>query len=226
MMSPSKLLRVAVLLATALLPSCAPKSVALSSQERAAMRGKTVVISKREMPGFSVMTPGKAATAGMTGLIGGAIVGAVAANEGREALQRHRLPAPETSVAQGLAKPLESRTGARVVPANTTIRDSGAKALSNAYPQADYVLDVCTTAWMGSYYPMTLTKYFIMHGTQMRLVERASGRVVAEGSHFYKGEDKDHAPDYDGIFANDAAFLKAETKKSTDGATSKFSGLL
>jgi hypothetical protein len=214
-------------LASSMLPSCvSPKNVAISSADRAAMRGKTVVVSKREMPGFAVMTPGKAVTAGMTGLVGGAIVGAVAANEGKEALQRHHVAAPENGVSQGLLKQLVSRNGARPASAPTTVKGGNAQEIAGAYPQADYVLDVFTTAWMGSYYPGTFSKYYILHGTKMQLIERSSGRVVAEGFHSYKGEDKERAPDYDGIFANDAAFLKAETKKSTDGATATFSGLL
>jgi hypothetical protein len=217
----------AAALVASLFVSCAGnKSVALSAQDRAAMQGKTLIVSKREMPGFAVITPGKAVTAGLTGPIGGAAVGLAAAKEGQSLLQRHRVSAPEAAVAPVLAKQLASRSGVRVVPANGILTGADPKSISNTYPQADYVLDVFTTAWMGSYYPMTLNKYFIMHGTKMRLVERATGRVVAEGSNFYQGQDKEHAPDYDGMFANDAAFLKAETKKSTDGATSKFSGLL
>jgi len=189
------------------------------------MRGKTVVISKRELPGFAVITPGKAVTAGLTGPIGGAMVGLSATKEGQALLKQHQVIAPETTMAQELAKPLAAKTGARVIPATNSVSALDVKSLSSAYPQADYVLDVATTAWMGSYYPMTFTKYFILHGTRMVLVERNSGRIIAQGFHVYQGKDKDHAPNYDGIFANNAAFLKAETKKSTDGAISEFSGL-
>ena len=190
------------------------------------MRGKTLVVSKHAMPGFPVMTPGKAVTAGLTGAIGGAIVGAVALKEGNDNVRLYQLAAPETAVTPPLSKQLVSRSGAKLIPTTATAKSMRPEDLAAAYPQADYVLDVATTAWMGSYYPGSLNKYYVMHGTKMRLVERTSGRVMAEGFHLYKGEDKDHAPNYDGIFANNAAFLKAETKKGTDGATAKFSGLL
>lgn len=190
------------------------------------MRGKTVVASKRDMPSFGVLTPGKMAAAGLGGALGGAIAGGMAASEGKKLLARHQVPDPEDAVARPLLKTVAARTGAKALPEPAVkVSGSDAKKIAAAYPQADYVLDVRTTGWTGGYYPFALTKYFIAHGTKMRLIERSSGRVVAEGFHHYQGEDKDNAPDYDGIFANGAAFLKSETKKSTDGAVGAFSGL-
>ncbi len=221
-----KFLAAGLLFATALCSCVSTKNVALSPSDRAAMRGKTVIASQREMPSFGVLTPGKMAAAGLTGPIGGAIAGGMAESEGKKLLQKYRVAVPEETVMKPLLKSLTSRTGARALPESSTkVTGGDPKEIARAYPQADYILDVRTTGWMGGYYAFALSKYFIVYGTKMLLIERSSGRVVAEGFHSYRSDDRENAPDYDGIFANDAAFLKAETKKGTDGAIQHFSGL-
>jgi hypothetical protein len=59
----------------------------------------------------------------------------------------------------------------------------------------------------------------------MQLMETSTGRVVAEGFSLHQDKDREHAPDYDGIYSNGAAYLKTETKKGTDAAISNFNGL-
>ena len=215
----------AAFLTAALLTSCvSTKNVALSANDRAAMRGKSLIATKRDMPAFGVITPGAMMTAGLTGPIGGAIVGGMASSEGKSQVSKHQLQVPEDTISTQLMKTLVSRTGAKALPtASNKVVKEDPKAIAALYHPADYILDVRTTGWTGIYYPMTLTKYRIIYGAKMRLIEASSGRVIAEGFNAYMPDDKEHAPTYEGIYSNNAAFLRGETKKGTDAATSVFS---
>ena len=207
-----------------LLPSCvSTKDVPLSASDRSALRGKTVTSTKRGMPSFGVMTPGAAVTAGLTGAIGGAIVGSIAEANGRAQVLKHQLPIPEETITKEVMKDLVSRCGAKALPSPAgTVTSEKPEAIAAQYRPADYVLDVRTIGWGGCYYPLTFTKTFISYTAKMRLIETKTGRVIAEGYQLYHGTDKEHAPNYDGIYANGAAFLRQETKKGTDAATAKF----
>ena len=78
-MSSVRLPAVAALFAAILLPSCvSTKNVPISANDRAAMRGKTVIATKRDMPSFGVIKPEAMALAGLGGAVGGAIAGGVA----------------------------------------------------------------------------------------------------------------------------------------------------
>jgi hypothetical protein len=210
-----------------LFTSCATtKPIPLSGSDRAAMRGKTVTPTRRAMPDFAVMTPGVAVSAGLGGAIGGAIAGGVASARGKENVAANHLDIPDETISRQVMKSLVAKTGARPVPAPSKIVTSEKpEELSAQYAPADYILDVRTTGWMSSYYPMTLSKYFVVYGAQMRLIDAKTKKVIAQGFQSYRGEDKEHAPDYDGIYSNNAAFLRTETKKGTDAAAGTFSGL-
>jgi hypothetical protein len=211
-----------------LLPSCvSTKNVALSASHRAAICGKTMMASKRNMPPFAVLTPGAAAAGALGGAVGGGIAGAVAQERGRKQLVAHQISTPEDEISKDLGKWMASRHGTKIlaVPSDV-VRDENPGAIAAQYNKADYILDVRTINWGGAYYPMSFSKYFIFYSAKMRLIETKTGRVVAEGFHAYKGTDKQNAPDYDGIYANGSSFLRNETKKGIDGALAAFQAQL
>ena len=214
----------AALLAGFFLTSCvSTKNVPLSADDRAAMRGKTVVPTRRDMPGFGVMKPETMVMASLGGAIGGAIAGGIADAQGKAQVAKHRLPIPDETISTQVMKNLVAKTGARPLPIPASkVADEKPAAIAAQYQPADYVLDIRTTGWMGMYYPMTFTKYFITYAAQMRLIETKSGRIVAQGFGSYQGKDKEKAPNFSGIYANDAAFLRAETRKGTDIAIHTF----
>lgn len=206
-----------------LISSCVnTKNQALSSADRAALKGKTVTVTNRAMPEHSVMTQQAMAASMLTGGVGGAIAGGLAASEGKKQIQKHNITDPTRTVSSNISKYLASRTGCKLVSANTTTSKVKPAEIAAQNPQSDYVLDVMTTSWMGMYYPMAFSKYYLMYGAKMNLIETKTGRVIAEGFNLYQGKDKANAPNYDGIYANGAGFLKAETKKGTDEAIGVF----
>ena len=210
-----------------LLSSCiSTKNQALSNANRLSLKGKTVVVTTRTMPEHSVLKQ-SAMTAGvLTGAIGGAVVGGMAAHEGKQQVRKHNIPDPTKTIISPISRHLASRTGCKITVANSTTNKLKPADVAAQNAQSDYVLDIMTTSWMGTYYPMSFSKYYMTYGAKMNLIETKTGKVIAEGFHFYQGNDKANAPNYDGIYANGAAFLRSETKKGTDAATHVFKSQL
>lgn len=165
--------------------------------------------------------------ASLTGGIGGAIAGGVAESQGNKEIKKHGIKDPAEKIAETLeAKLIKDAGGKRFSNDKTYSTKNDPKDVAALAPNADYILDVRTLGWMGAYYPMTLTKYYVIHNAQMRLIEQKTGRVIAQGFSNYQGKDKNNAPDFDGIYSNGAAFLKQELKKSSDQATGIFKSQL
>ncbi|RYD48969.1 MAG: hypothetical protein EOP83_25770, partial [Verrucomicrobiaceae bacterium] len=179
------------------------KNSQLSAADRAAMRGKTVVLTQREKPHHWILKQ-SASLAMMAGPVGGGIAGAVADKEGAAQIAKHQIANPNDTLARGVEKNLVAKTGVKIVSARGTTKSLGPKEVAQENPNADYVLDCFTTAWSGTFYPISAGKYYLTYGARMQLVEVSTGRVVAESFSFYQGKDRSNAPDYDGIYSNGA----------------------
>ncbi len=191
------------------------------------MRGKTLVVPKHTLRGWGVFKPETAVAAGLGGAIGGAIAGSIAEQQGIKELNKHGIKDPAEGVAKSLEDMLVKKSGVkRLQGAPMIVDDHDPKKIAGKFPTADYILEVRSIAWMGMYYPMTLTKYRVMHTMRMRLIERSTGRVIAQGFSAYQTDDKENAPDFDGIYADGARFLRQEFKKSSDQAVGMFSDQL
>lgn len=211
---------------TGISTSCvSTKNISLSAADRAAMQGKTVVLTQREKPHHWILKQ-SASLAMMAGPIGGGIAGAMADKEGAAQIEKHKITNPNDTLNREVAKTLVRNTGVKLVPTKRTTKSLPPQEVAKENPDADYVLDCFTTSWSGTYYPLSVGKYFIIYGAKMQLVEVATGRIMAEGYSTTKRNDRANAPDYDGIYSNNAAFLKAETKAGTDAAISKFNSQL
>ena len=210
------------------LASCvSTKNIAISPADRAALNGKTLAVPNHKMPGWGVIKPETAVAAGLGGAIGGAIAGGVAESQGNKEIAKHNIKDPAIIVAEALENQLLGNAGAKRAPGRKVLIEKyDAKEVAALIPDADYILDVRTTGWMGIYYPMTVSKYRVINNLQMRLIERKTGRVMAQGFSAYQSNDKQNAPNFDGIYSNGAAFLKQEIKKSTDQATGIFKSQL
>jgi len=214
---------VSSVLVAGFLTSCvSTKNVALSSADKAVMRGKTVTVTHREKPHHWVMKQSAMAAASLGGAVGGAIAGAVAEKEGAEQIRIHQIGDPNLTLSKACEKDLLSKTGLKPVASRGTTTSLDPKEVAAQNAHADYVLDCFTTAWFGTYYPFSIGKYFMIYAAKMQLIETSTGRVVAEGFSNYQGKDRANAPDYDGIYSNGAAFLKSETKTGTDMAIGTF----
>lgn len=217
-----------LLLLAGFLPSCvSTKNIALSSSDRSAINGKKLVVTSHPMPSWGVIKPETMIAASLTGGIGGAIAGSVAENQGNKEIKKHDIPDPAVKIATVLESHLISSAGAKSDPKKRIYTDKyKPEDITALAPDADYIFDVRTLGWMGMYYPMTVSKYRVIHNVHMRLIERKSGKVVAQGFSNYQSDDKHNAPNFDGIYSNGAAFLKQELKKSSDQATGIFKSQL
>ena len=117
------------------LPSCvSTKNVLLSTGDRAAMCGKTVTSTKRNMPSFGVLTPGAMAAASLTGAIGGALVGSVVESKGREQIVKHQLPVPEDTITRDLMKDLVCRHRMKSLPSSSgTVKSEKPESIATHY---------------------------------------------------------------------------------------------
>ncbi|MES2982619.1 MAG: hypothetical protein V4727_09925 [Verrucomicrobiota bacterium] len=216
------------LLLIGLLPSCvSTKNIPLSSTDRATIHGKSVAVTSHPMPSWGVIKPETMVVSSLTGGIGGAIAGSVAENQGNKEIKKHGIKDPAEKIADTLEAQLIKDAGAKRFSKEKIYSDKNdSKEVAALIPNADYILDVRTTGWMGMYYPMTFSKYKVLHNLQMRLIEQKTGKVIAQGFSAYQGDDKDNAPNFDGIYSNGASFLKQELKKSSDKATGIFKSQL
>ncbi|MBN8459722.1 MAG: hypothetical protein J0M04_17975 [Verrucomicrobia bacterium] len=216
-------LAAAVIVASLSVSCVSTQNTPISAADRAAMKGKTFTVTSRRMPSHAVFKQSAMGAAMLGGAVGGAIAGTIAEAEGKTQIQRHNIANPNDTLSREVAKALAARTGARqVAPRGTTDPTDPAKVAA-ANQHADYVLDCFVTGWTGIYYPFSLGRYNLIVAAKMQLMESSTGRVVAEGYQVYQGNDRANAPDYDGIYANGAAFLKAETAKGLGGAIGNFS---
>jgi hypothetical protein len=198
------------------------KTLALSSTDRVVMKGKTVAVIQRGMPEYGVIKPSAVLTASLTGPIGAVFLEDKLAKEGALELYKHHVVNPDETVSGAVTKSLVSKVGVKSVPGSRNKHSLDPKVIASENRHADYALDCCTLGWMGSYYPLRLHSYWISYTAKMQLIETSTGRVVASGYSHYQGNDPKNAPNYDGIYSNDAAFLKAETKKGADQAIGEF----
>jgi hypothetical protein len=180
----------------------------MTAESSEALRGKTIVVTRHEAPGFNAMTAGKAAF----GMIGAAAM--VAA--GNKIVAENEIPNPAIAIADRLAQRLEADRG-------MVVRDNGGKiadndkvpTLQSTYPGADYLLDVRTLSWGFFYYPTNWDNYRVMSGYRLRLIDAATGKVVAESACSATEGDDANPPTRDQLLADEAALLKSYFEAST-----------
>jgi hypothetical protein len=180
----------------------------LTAESSEALRGKSVVVTRYEMPGFNAMTAGKAAF----GMIGAAAM----ISAGNKIVAENEIPDPAVAIADRLAQRLQADRG-------MVVRDNGGKVTDNdklptlqsTYPGADYLLDVRTLSWGFFYYPANWDNYRVVSSYRLRLIDAATGKAVAETACSATEGDDANPPTRDQLLADDAALLKSYLEAST-----------
>jgi hypothetical protein len=103
---------------------------------------------------------------------------------------------PAARIGRGVALSLVGERGM------TLLLDDGAEA------DADYVIDVQTREWALDPYPLSRSRYRLKYAAQLRLIDRADGRVLAESSCRSEQGDSDNPPTRDALVADNAALVK------------------
>jgi hypothetical protein len=200
----SKRILLALMVAIPVLVSAKDKISPLSEADAAALKGKTVAVTRHEKASFTAMTAGKATFA----LIGGAAM-VVAGNkivadndiaDPADVLERELIPAIVKQYG------LQLREGPAPV-----IKVSKPKAVAASQADVDYVLDVESFGWMFAYFPTDWNSYWINYIGHVQLIERTSGKVVANGVCNTSTKPNPAPPTKEAMLDNNAQLLKDVT---------------
>ncbi len=100
------------------------------------------------------------------------------------------------------------------------INSSGPSDLAKAADGADYVLHVSTPFLGAGFHPLKWGQYRFVGGMKLLVVDASTRKVVASGD--YMVNDFKKYTDYDGVLADDAAFVRRELAALKKAATDHF----
>jgi hypothetical protein len=203
--------------ASAALTGCVsvqPKGI--SQDGAAALHGKTIVVDSYESPGFTAMTPGKAAL----GLIGAGLM----ISEGHSFIHDNQIADPAVAIGNGLALVLATQYAVVVKPAADAkpLTTDAIDAIVAQYPDSDLIMDSRTINWSYTYFPDHWGTYRLLYAARIRLIDVHSKTVIAEGLCKQVPDYSPDLPDYDTLTGNGAAWAKAKLKSYADTCVSEF----
>ena len=199
-----KRLLIAALVAFPMAAVAAKKPVPLAPNSGAALAGKTVVVTRHEIPSFVAFTPGKAQFA----LFGaGPMIAA-----GHKIVRDNEVPDPADIIERELIPVVAEHYGFQIKsgpPPMITVTKP--KEVVATQPDVDYLLDLQSIGWQYSYYPTIWGKYWTVYSIKATFIERASGKVL--GDAFCSANDKGNPapPTQDALLENKAQLLKDVT---------------
>ena len=197
--------------------SCATvQRVPISKDAEVKVKGKNCEISRYEKVDFHASTAAKAA-------LGPLFAIAASTSAGNEIVAKNNIEDPAHYISQEIAGILKERFDANFLPPSAEAsKVNDLDTLCRIYNKGDYILDVRTTFWGFAYYPLAWTKYKILYGAHLRIIETKTKAVLAEDLYFRQDDDSSKAPTYDDLVNNNAEGLKKELRKSADEAISFF----
>ena len=191
---------------------CAPfQRVPLSKDAEVKVKGKTCEISRYEKIDFHASTAAKAAL--------GPLFAGLSTSAGNEIVAKNNIEDPAYYISQEIAGILKERFDVTFLPFSGEVsKVNDLDTIGKIYNKGDYILDVRTTFWGFAYFPGAWTKYKILYGAHLRIIETKSKKVLAEDLYFRQDDDSSKAPTYDDLVNNNAEGIKKELRKSADEA--------
>jgi len=200
----SKRILLVLLMAMPVLASAKGKVVPLPESAGAALNGKSVVVTRHEKASFTAMTAGKATFA----LLGaGAMIVA-----GNKIVADNNIADPADVLEQELVPAVIKHYGMQLKEGPApVIKASKPKDIAASQKDVDYILDVQSAGWMFAYYPTSWDTYWIGYTGHVQLIDRASGKQLADA--FCNANTNKHpvSPTKDAMLANNAQLLKDVT---------------
>jgi hypothetical protein len=177
----------------------------LTAASAAALRGRNVAITiRRASPDFAAQTPGKA----MFGILGAmAMISA-----GNDIIRENRVADPAPYIAQQLSGELARIHGTRATAVALPVGDEAPKSIASINPTADLIVDVGTINWSFIYFPLNWSHYRVIYSARLRIIDRKTAAVIAEGTCSRIPDDTPTAPSYDELLATGAERLKDELR--------------
>ena len=203
-------MRLLVLAAAVLATGCVSvQNRPLTDAAATSLSGADIARTSRERPSFSAMTAGKAAF----GMLGAAAM----ISAGNDVVTNNNIEDPAHKIADALLSAIAEKHGAEVVEQRVET-DSGkpADVVRNTPSSTRFVLDVQTINWSFGYFPTDWNSYRVMYSAKAQLLERSTGKVVAEGFCSRVPEATEDAPSHETLLADNAAVLKRELNLAAD----------
>jgi len=180
------------------------KITPISEVAMTALNGKSVIVTRHEKAAFTAFTAGKAAFA----LIGaGAMVAA-----GNQIVKENEIADPADILEHELAAAVIKQYGLQLKAGSSpVIKPSKARDVAATQSDVDYILDLQSTGWMFAYIPSNWDAYWISYSAHAQLINRVSGKPVAEGNCYSDTQKHPMPPTKDAMLANKAQLLKDVT---------------
>ena len=215
-------LAAAVALAAVTCGCMSQETIAADPRVTSRFNGSRIATFRREPPQFQFGTAGTLLLAGL-GLVPAVFGGAEMQRAGDVVIREYELEDPAVYVGRKLLADLAPTFGfIPVVATDSIVSVESAQKLSAQYPDVQYLLDVRTNVWGVQVHPVRWTRYFVNYSAQMRLIETASGKVVAQ-SFCAKGFGRPgERPTRDELLANRAQRLKDELRLDADDCVEQF----
>lgn len=187
----------------------------MDASTMAALKGKSLILVKRESPSFIAMTSGK----GMFAVVG---VGAAAA-AGNELVRENKIVDPAMTIATSLGQTLNTRYGLRVAGKTSAVADSDdLNKIVELAGNSDYALDVVSTGWMYIYDGFKFSDYFVRYTAKLRLIDVRTSTVVSSGVCAYDPKNAGKpAVTHEKLLQNNAAYIKQELSDATKFCTAQ-----
>ena len=179
--------------------------------------GKNLAVLTTPPPKMLVYTTAQA-SGGMVaaipglGVLGAAIAGGIAgaATSGThgksEVISKTRFADPAVGIANAMTAAIKSHMDVQLVPAAAKPGEDGIDAVLAAAPGADWTLEVKTLSWSLVYFPTDWSHYRISYRSNLRVLDIATKRVLAESvCQVTQGEKR--RPSLDQLVAKDAVLL-------------------
>jgi len=179
------------------------KQAALSPEVAGTFSGKTLGVTRRaEKPSFIAMTAGKA---------GFALLGTAAmAGDGNKMVRENQIADPADMVEAALVPALVQQYGVILKAEGATAITPGndIKQIVAAQPGADIILDIRSLGWQYAYAPTRWGSYWVGYAVEAKLIEPASGKVLAYQSCSNNSQKHAVQPTRDQLVGNGAQLLK------------------
>jgi hypothetical protein len=186
------------------------KTVPLDAVASDALSGKTVVLAKRGIADFAIISVKNSLPGALFGPIGGAVAAASAIATGNELVRTNHIADPAEDSGAAILDVLAAKY--RLI-----VRDAGgaqvhgrqSDEIIKAYPGVDLVLDVETVNWTAIYFGGDWSHYGLIYRAKLRLIDARTAKLVAEASCVRKPEKQPDSPTYDQLLQDGAARLKS-----------------
>lgn len=190
----------------------APPSPTESAPPAAA--GPTVAYATRSKPPTFIMTTAANGALGMIGAF-------ASIAEGKRIVRAYGLEEPSNVMAAQIAEAFASSKGGRVADAPILVEDEKPDLLAANVAKAQYIIDVQPAGANAIYYSLDWTRYHVLLGTRVRILDGSNGKVIANGKCFINTKKAPESPTYDELMAGNAERLKQEIASVRDACTAE-----